>query len=102
MKITFIDQPAIYLSEERGERIKQQVMIGAKMLDIDGNLYSTASITAITKGAEPSTWGKTKNVKRIIAPRHAAATETSDGFKKFKQARDDLAKKLANEKLGRS
>lgn len=87
MKITFIDQPAVYVSDERGEALKEQLMIGAKMLDIDGNLYSASSITAITKGSAPSEWGKTTDAKRITAPKHERAEEDSPGYKRYKQMR---------------
>ena len=95
MKISFIGQPPIYVSKERGETIQEQLMIGAKMFNIDGNTYAASTISAITKESAPSEWGRNSDAKRITAPKHERAEVDSPGFRKFKEARQRLNHRLS-------
>lgn len=90
MKIAFFDGKPIYVSKERGEALQQQLMIGAKLIDIDGNLYNASSIKAVTKESDPSQWGHDVSKKRLNAAKHERASVDSVGYKKFLQMKHKL------------
>lgn len=86
-KVSFYDklkQP-ITISDDRGEALKQALLLAAPFVEIDDNLISTASISSVEKNKVPPQYRlmteDTVDGKHLIDNRG----HISDGYEKFQE-----------------
>ena len=92
MKVYLIGIDPIYVDEQQGTLIKRAVANKADYISIDGELYKTSVITAITNETESneSMWGTTPPERRLAAPAHVRAELDSEKYKAYKERRKTL------------
>ena len=90
MKVTIIGQEPIYIDEEQAERLKAAIGQGKEWLLIEGNLYKTSSITAITDGEPAGFRTLIGQSPRLSAPNSDRADGTGPGYQKYQNMRRKL------------
>lgn len=90
MKIYIMNQEPIYIDEERGVKIQQALLNGAEYISIDGELYKSSVVAAITKESEPRPVQYGKYIPTKLKEIVNTNLKPGEGLEKYKQRREEL------------